>query len=79
MKENGFSQITEELMKKAISERKKYYVFVNGYTFLGSETIIKREKPMILKDWGEKGFFWMSPNAKRTGYRASVGQYVKEA
>jgi hypothetical protein len=78
MSENGFVKATPDLLQKALAEQLKYYVFINGTTFMGDTCIKKKERPMILKDWKEQGLHWMATNAKKSGYRAFEGQYVKQ-
>lgn len=75
MTANGFIRATKELLEASIG--KKFYVFVDATTFLGSDTIKKIDQALILKSWGEQGLHWMNPRATRSGRRAHPGQYIK--
>lgn len=77
----GYVKATDDLLKSAVDTPRKFYVVRNGHTFMGGECKIVKEGKLLLKDWGERsgGYHWMNPRAKKSGYRATTGQYIKEA
>lgn len=81
MTAKGYVKATDELLKSAADTTRKFYVVRKGNTILGDSVKVIKEEKLLLKDWGENngGLHWMNPRAKRSGYRATIGQYVKEA
>jgi hypothetical protein len=75
----GFIRLTPELIKEVEGTKRKFFVLLNTTSFLGAEGKRESENKLILKSWGEQGPHWMNPRASRKGYRAIIGQYVKEA
>jgi len=79
MTTKGYFKATNDLLKSAVDTSRKFYVVINGTTFLGSDVKVEKQEKLLLKNWGDQGLHWMNPRAKRKGYRATIGQYVKEA
>ena len=81
MTEQGFIRATESLLKEVVETKRKFYVSLNTTNIFGTSGKKTSEQKLLLKDWGEKsgGLHWMNPRAKRSGYRADIGQYIKEA
>lgn len=75
----GYVKATDNFLKSIVNTPKRFYVVRNGSTFLGDETKVENLDKLLLKDWGNMGLHWMHPRAKRKGYRATIGQYIKEA
>lgn len=79
MTANGYFKATDDLLKSVADTSRKFFVVRNGTNFLGSDCKIIKEEKLLLKNWGDRGPHWMNPRAKKSGYRATIGQYVKEA
>ena len=81
MTAKGYVKATDDLLKSAVDTTRKFYVVRNGTNFLGGDCKVVKEEKLLLKDWGERsgGLHWMNPRAKKSGHRATIGQYVKEA
>lgn len=75
----GYIQATENILKEAAGTKRKFIVIRNGQNVLGEDVKIIKQDKLLLKDWGERGLHWMKPRASKTGYRATIGQYIKEA
>jgi hypothetical protein len=54
---------------------KNCLVVLNGENVFGQEG--STTKKLKLKDWGSQGLHWMEARAKRKGYAAYKGQFVK--
>jgi len=80
MKELGFYKATEDILKEAVNTNKRFAVVLNGANILGSDCKKIVEKKFKLKDWGEQsgGLHWMAATATRKGYKALIGQFIKQ-
>lgn len=77
MTEEGYIKATDEILNSAIGTEKRFLVVLNGTNMLGNEVKSVSEKKYKLTNWGEQGLHWMDPRAKRKGYKAFKGQYIK--
>ncbi len=80
MTAKGYVKATDDILNRAADTTRKFYVVRNGTNFLGGDCKVLKEEKLLLKDWGERsgGYHWKSPRAKKSGYRAKIGQYIKE-
>lgn len=75
---DGFKKLTNQMLIEAAGTKRKFLVYLSGQNILGGESLKQSENYLYLKDWKDQGFHWMKPQSKKSGYRAKVGEYVKE-
>lgn len=80
MLELGYVKATEDIFKNAVDTNKRYSVVMDTRNILGDDCKKIVEKKFKLKDWGEKsgGLHWMAATATKKGYKAYIGQYIKQ-
>lgn len=79
MENLGYFKATEEILQQAAGTEKRFYVVLNTTNVFGAEGKKAVEEKFRLKDWGnQQGFHWMKPRTTRKGYRATIGQFIKE-
>lgn len=80
MKELGFYKATEDILKEAVNTNKRFSVLLDATNIFGSDCKKVVEKKFKLKDWGEQsgGLHWMAATATRKGYKALIGQFIKQ-
>lgn len=69
MTQQGFIKATPDILNEVADSKRKFTVYAAP---------IKSTK-LILKTWQDRGLYWMNPRATRSGYKAKIGQYIKEA
>lgn len=75
----GYFKATEEVLTQAAGTERRFYVVLNTTNIFGTEGKKAVEEKFKLKDWGnQQGFHWMKPRTSRKGYRALIGQFIKE-
>jgi hypothetical protein len=75
----GYFKATEDILQQAVGTEKRFYVVLNTTNIFGTEGKKAVEEKFKLKEWGnQQGFHWMKPRTTRKGYRATIGQFIKE-
>jgi len=79
MEKLGYFKATEEFLQQTVGTDKRFNVVLKTTNVFGSEGKKAVEVKFRLKDWGnQQGFHWMKPGASRSGYKAMIGQFVKQ-
>ena len=78
MTELGFFKITEDFLKQNAGTESRFNVVLTGSNVFGSECKKIAQEKFKLTYWNDQGYHWMSSRAKRKGYRATIGQFIKQ-
>lgn len=74
----GFYKLTNELIPQIVDTDRKFELVLNTTNFLGQEGKKVSEKRYRLRNWGDRGFYWMDTRSTRKGYHVQIGQFIKE-
>jgi hypothetical protein len=78
MTKQGFYKMNKDLLLNAAGSKRKFLVYLTGTNVFGTEVKKQSDSYMTLKSDNNNGYLWMKPRASRKGFRATLGQYIKE-